>query len=81
MMTVEETIRKHVCCFCEGELEHYPGQDPSMWGHNPDNACSIEDARCCGSCNARIVMPVRDFTYQTIDRVLQSKKSRRKRKA
>ena len=73
MMTVEETIRKHVCCFCEGELEHYPGQDPSMWGHNPDNACSIEDARCCGSCNARIVMPVRAYTSYVIGEVLSGR--------
>lgn len=71
MMTVEETIRKHVCCFCEGELEHYPGQDPSMWGHNPDNACSIEDARCCKRCNSRIVMPVRMMTNQIIEKALR----------
>jgi hypothetical protein len=70
-MTVEERIAKHVCCFCEGKLEHYRGQDPETWGHNPDNACSIEKARCCSRCNSLIVMPVRIYTMEIITEVLK----------
>ena len=68
-MTIEERIAKNVCCFCESELEHYPGQDPACWGNNPDNACSIEDAKCCNRCNQLIVMPVREFTMALIEKV------------
>ena len=72
-MTIDERIANHVCCFCESELEHFGLDDPDMWGHNPDNACSIEDARCCSSCNARIVIPVRNYTNELIKSVLHAK--------
>ena len=65
-MTMEERIKNHVCCFCESELEHTEGQNPETWGNNPDNACSWEDARCCNSCNWKIVLPVREFTSRII---------------
>lgn len=69
-MTVDERIKKHVCCFCEGKLEHYKGQDPDTWGNNPDNACSIPNARCCKRCDVLIVQPVRMGTWQIIKKVL-----------
>lgn len=67
-MTIEERIKNHVCCFCEGELEHHDGQDPELWGNNPDNACSVEGARCCDRCNELIVIPVRKYTFALIDK-------------
>ena len=66
-MTMDERIKNHVCCFCEGDLEHYDGQDPELWGNNPDNACSWENARCCNSCNENIVIPVRILTSRIIE--------------
>ena len=69
-MSIDERIAKHVCVFCEGELEHYKGQSRSTWGNNPDNACSIKNARCCNRCNALIVMPVRQCTAYIISQVL-----------
>ena len=69
-MTIKERIANHVCCFCEGPLKHYKGQNPETWGNNPDNACSIEGARCCSRCNQLIVLPVRGFTSEIIHEVL-----------
>lgn len=66
-MTIEERIKNHICCFCEGELEHTEGQEPDTWGNNPDNACTWEGARCCNYCNSSIVIPVRMFTSDRID--------------
>ena len=73
-MTMEERISNHVCCFCEGELEHYPGQDPIIWGNNPDNACSWQGARCCSRCDRLIVWPVRGYTDNLIRKVLSEQK-------
>ena len=73
-MTIEERINKHVCCFCEGELERNGWQDPKMWGNNPDNACSRENARCCNRCDELIVWPVRVFTSNTIRKVVGNEK-------
>ena len=72
-MTLRERIDNHVCCFCESELEHYEGQDPMLWGNNPDNACPWEEARCCNYCNANIVIPVRLYTAQLIKQVVSAK--------
>lgn len=69
-MTIDERIRNHVCCFCEGELEHAEGQNPDTWGNNPSNACTHEKARCCNHCNENIVIPVRVITAQIIDSAL-----------
>ncbi len=66
-MTMEERIKNHVCCFCEGELEHTEGQKPETWGNDPSNACTHEKARCCNHCNESIVIPVRVITAQIID--------------
>ena len=66
-MTMEERIKNHVCCFCEGELEHAEGQDPDTWGNNPDNACNLEGARCCNHCKDAIVIPVRLSTAKIIE--------------
>lgn len=74
-MTITERIKNHVCCFCEGELEHMEGQDPEIWGNNPDNACSYEGARCCAYCNREIVLPVRNITHQTITKSLEHKET------
>lgn len=70
IMTMEERIKNHVCCFCEGELEHMEGQAPETWGNNPDNACTTEGARCCDSCNSTIVIPVRLYTFNAIESAL-----------
>ena len=74
-MTIQERIKNHVCCFCEGELEHREGQDPAIWGNNPDNACSFEGARCCAYCNREIVIPIRNVSNQTIVNALERKES------
>jgi hypothetical protein len=63
---LDRFARTAICCFCEGEIEHYHGQDPKTWGRNPDNACSIEGARCCKHCDTLIVQPVRAFTRMCI---------------
>ena len=73
-MTMEERISKNVCCFCEGELEHFKEQDPETWGNNPDNACSWQGARCCNFCNMNIVIPVRVYTSNLISKVLSEQK-------
>lgn len=73
-MTLQERITNHVCCFCEGKLDHLNGQDPETWGNNPDNACSSEGARCCNYCNWNIVIPVRIFTNNMIETVLSERK-------
>lgn len=73
-MTMQERINKKVCCFCERELEHLKGQDPETWGNNPDNACSWKGARCCNACNCSIVIPVRLFTNNLINKVLSEQK-------
>ena len=72
-MTIEERIQKNVCCFCEGELDHVDGQTPETWGNNPDNACSVENARCCDECNRSIVIPVRICTNRIIEGALSER--------
>ena len=72
-MTLEERIKNHVCCFCEGELEHTEGQAPEDWGNNPDNACSVVNARCCRFCDEVIVFPVRMYTEAIIRNALSIK--------
>lgn len=72
-MTIEERINNHVCCFCESALEHIEGQSPEIWGYDPDNACTIKNARCCSRCNQLIVLPVRKYTSQLIESVLGNK--------
>lgn len=65
-MTIQERIKNHVCCFCEGEI----GQ---AGGNNPDPACTIKDARCCDYCDEKIVMPARICINQLIEKAVAEK--------
>lgn len=40
--------KKQICCLC--------GDEYTDWGHN---AQPVRDGRCCGYCNALIVIPMR----------------------
>lgn len=73
-MNIQDRIKNHVCCFCGGELKHYEWQDPSIWGNNPDPACTIDEARCCDYCDWHIVIPARapGLTAAEIDELVIS---------
>ena len=47
--------KKHLCSICTGPMElWYPGA--TGYGHN---AQPVNDGRCCNTCNATIVIPLR----------------------
>ena len=55
-----EIMKSHgTCCFCGDTLDY-------MNSHNPYPACTVNDARCCAECNARIVIPARIITARLI---------------
>lgn len=55
------------CCLCGKDIK----ADSIGWdmGHNPAPVCTIENARCCDECNARIVVPYRLINKDAIDRI------------
>ena len=47
-----------MCALCLNKIEVEP--NGWTWGHNPDPLCADDpEARVCGGCNARLVLPAR----------------------
>jgi hypothetical protein len=50
------------CCICGEQIERQLGPDGTVaWdkGHNPAPVMDGDDDRCCGQCNASVVLPER----------------------
>ena len=52
------------CVFCHNSIKN-------MDSHNPDPACTIENARCCEWCAQHIVIPARVAVSRIIRDALQ----------
>ena len=57
-----EAPDESTCCFCGAQL----AGDNGLYGRNPDPANTIEGKRCCGVCEAEIVIPARAYINKLI---------------